>query len=199
MFVSEGRITIKAIHGSLGRFCVGDLSVPEGQMKVKDSVLDQFEPGSYSGKFDIAQVSVQSYTHAGRVVTELRARLNAIYIDEAREGEPETPVPMERDPAQDESQAATPATPPDTPTPSSASEADRPAPTSLIETEYLNEVEREGLAVLGEEAYALVQRREPVKLDPTVGRVHLRAQAAALKHLGYRFDGQSQTWHVAAA
>lgn len=200
MFISQGKITIKEIHGAHGRFCVGDLLIPEGQLKVKDSVLDQFEPGSYSGKFDIGSVGVQSYTHMGRVVTELRAHLNAIYIDEAKEGEADTHVPAEPDPAEDDPPPAlqVPAASDEEPPPAAAG-SDEAAPTAVIESEFMSDAERAQLAALGSENYALVLARAAVKLDPTVGRVQLRAQAAALKQLGYRFDGQSQTWHVAGA
>ena len=211
MFISEGKITIKAIHGARGRFCVGDLVVPEGELKVKDAVLDQFEPGTYSGKFDIAAVAVQSYTHFGRVVTELRARLNAIYMDGAGEtGEGDAaPPPAEPDPAEDDPAPAAAAPAPSTAETQAAAAGSEQAPSppaegsaagpAVVETEFMSEAERAHVATLGQEVYALVLTRAAVKLDPTVGRVQLRAQAAALKSLGYRFDGQSQTWHATAA
>lgn len=210
MFLSEGKITIKAIHGAHGRFCVGELTIPEGFLKVKDSLLDQFEPGTYSGKFDIGGIGVQSYAHSGRVVTELRARLNAMYIDEvgdddAGEGHA-TPPQSEPDPAAEEDAPPQPGTvcveaPPADPVPgaSESSAVAEDGAGAMIETEFMNETERAQLATLGQEIYAQVLARAAVKLDPTVGRVHLREQAAMLKALGYRFDGKSQTWHAASA
>jgi hypothetical protein len=38
----NGTLVIKEIKGANGKFCVGDLTTPIGEFKVKESILDQF-------------------------------------------------------------------------------------------------------------------------------------------------------------
>lgn len=241
MFVSNGTISIKAIHGRRGRFCVGDLELPEGSFKVKDEVLEQFEEGRYSGRFQVASVTCESFMWHGRVITEMRVRLGGMHIDSGSEARTESAEALqpEPDPAdQDTSGVAAQATavapvcaaldalastttpvadvPGETPDKASAAaiaeatpepdrtpqaavpRADASAP-AAIETEFLSDQERAQLALLGPEIFqSVAARRASIQLDPTVGRVKLREQAACLKGLGYRFDGPSQTWNLPA-
>ena len=69
----EGSLRIKRIHGANGPFCVGDLSSEIGEFRVKDSVLDQFEEGVYSGRFAVSRIFPWSYSANGRMVLEVRA------------------------------------------------------------------------------------------------------------------------------
>jgi hypothetical protein len=51
------------------------------------------------------------------------------------------------------------------------------------------------LQIFDADIWALIQRRQPVKLDPTIERAVFRQQAACLKQeLGYRFDSPQQMW-----
>jgi hypothetical protein len=53
--------------------------------------------------------------------------------------------------------------------------------------------------LFGDELMQLLDKREPIKLDPTVDRISFRAQRDRLKELGYGFDAKSQTWVVRPA
>ncbi|MBX3670923.1 MAG: DUF3275 family protein [Rhodocyclaceae bacterium] len=237
MFVSNGTISIKAIHGRRGRFCVGDLELPEGSFKVKDEVLDQFDEGRYTGRFQVASVTCESFMWHGRVITEMRVRLGDMHIDSGSESRPESaealqpePDPADQDTggvdkavaasvaANSEPAGAAPVAEAQGESPGKAAvaaatevqveasappqaavpPADASAPAE-IETEFMSDQERAQLALLGPEIYKSVAARvTSVQLDPTVGRVKLREQAACLKGLGYRFDGPSQTWNLPA-
>ena len=73
--VLHGVLTIKSITRSKGSFSVGALATGIGTFKVKDALIDQYEPGRYTGNFVISEIYPTSYTWRGKVWVEVRARL----------------------------------------------------------------------------------------------------------------------------
>jgi hypothetical protein len=170
----HGTLSIKAVSGRSGNFCVGELLTDIGSFKIKDAILDQYQPGDYEGSFIVDEIFPSSYTWRGKVWVEVRARLSAIHVDEEPE-KPDTetlPESAEPDPA-------------DEPHPdvSAASPTPEPAPAAKSEG-----------GLFDAEMQALIDAGQPVKLDPTVDRNLFREQRDALKSLGYRFDSKGQMW-----
>lgn len=177
----QGTLSIKAVNGRSGSFCVGDLITDIGTFKVKDAILDQYSAGEYDGTFVIDEIYPSSYTWRGKVWVEVRAKLSAIHVDNQPEETPDVealPEAVEPDPA-DEATIPMPA-----PQPAAVEHQEAPdAEHSLFDTE----------------TQYLIEAGKPVKLDPTVDRGLFRAQRDALKGHGYRFDASKQMWELPAA
>ena len=60
MQILDGTLTIEVIPGRRGDFCVGTLLTSIGEFKVKDAALDQFERGSYIGRFTVEKIYMES-------------------------------------------------------------------------------------------------------------------------------------------
>lgn len=210
MIKCKGTLRIKKIRQSRnGAFCIADLSTDFGEFKVKDPMLDQFEEGEYQGTVWINEIYMSQYISYGKAVTELRARLHDLQIDtedrkSVRSTEHAEPDPMDevptpqvpKKPAPEPQKrsgwadvkgnklgkAATPCQPTEEsaqPSPKNAS-----APTSA----------NANVELFGEELAALMDQHQTVKLDPTVERMLLRQQTAALRAKGYTFDAKQQAW-----
>ena len=180
MISINGTLSIKAVNGSKGSFCVGELTTSVGTFKVKDAILDQYSPGDYDGSFVIEEIFPSSFTWRGKVWVEVRARLSAINV----ESEPETPdtetLPesVEPDPANENRPVQAAAQTPDSGVVQEAATA-----TSLFDAD----------------THGLIEAGKAIKLDPTVDRGLFRAQRDALKGHGYRFDASTQMWDLPAA
>jgi hypothetical protein len=213
-----GTLRIKKIRQSRnGAFCIGDLSTDFGEFKVKDPMLDQFEEGEYQGKVWINEIYLAQYISYGKAVTELRARLHDLQIEKedrkpTRSNEQSDPDPID--------EVATPQIPrkpepvPElVPEPVSEKRADWASvkgnklgksttpgqPTEGVATTTQKDVPaptsaEADLKLFGHELVALIEQRQIVKLDPTVDRMLLRSQAAALRSKGYAFESKQQTW-----
>jgi hypothetical protein len=72
----RGTITIQRKTSSRGAFNVGDLVTEIGEFEVKDSLIEEFEPGKYSGDFLIKFIAPDSYSWRGRVFVKVRATLD---------------------------------------------------------------------------------------------------------------------------
>ena len=213
----EGSLRIKRINGSNGPFCVGDLNSEIGEFRVKDSVLDQFEEGVYAGRFTVSRIFPWSYSANGRMVLEVRAKLDDLEISDGSEQViPESP--QEPDPADEpKTQSAGDAAPED-PVPAAATgtaaqiepteateatEATDAAEATDAESEPAQQecvapgTEAGDEALFGEELFALLAGREPVKLDPNIDdRRRFRQQRDRLKHgLDYGFIAEQQAWY----
>ncbi|ATH16493.1 hypothetical protein CHL79_25330 [Delftia acidovorans] len=223
-------LRVKKIRGGRnGDFCVGELFTDIGEFRVFDQLLDQFDDGVYRGTAWVERIFLKQYIHFNKSITEIRAVLHDLQIDDMEE-RPAEPHLVEADPADEEPRAAPP--PPLPPraapvsTTSTLSPGSSPAQSkSRANVEELKKRIQKRLA-RGEQAPAAasasdavpaedpqsaqeaqlqelfgelwpqVNSRDAVKLDPTVDRLRLRQQVAALKDLGYRMaDIQSQTWH----
>lgn len=217
-------LRVKKIRGGRnGDFCVGELFTDIGEFRVFDQLLDQFDDGVYRGTAWVERIFLKQYIHFNKSITEIRAVLHDLQIDDMEE-RPAEPHLVEADPA-DEEPRAVPAPPPraapvSVPAmPKSATPSPSPPP-SRANVEELKERIQKRLARVDQASIAIsppapapdpqsaqlqelfgelwpqVQSRDAVKLDPTVDRLRLRQQVASLKDLGYRMaDIQTQTWH----
>lgn len=220
--LSNVTLRVKKIRGGrYGDFCLGDLYTDIGHFKVKDPLLDQFDDGDYHGNVWISEIYLSQYISFGKGVTEIRAKLHDLQIDSASErpaerepAEPDPILEQPRVPAQPDepvtpvqpvqTQAATP--PAGTsfrekvrqrlsnggtrPVASSSSGHDAPAAPADAGPNLSPE-----LQALLEEFVPQIRARQPVKLDPTVERVVLRRQAAAMAQMGYSLRPTEQTWY----
>lgn len=197
MLQVNGTLTVKKINGAKGAFSVGDLVTEVGTFKVKDALLDQFEEGRYEGAFAISSIYLSSYIWRGKAMTDMRANLVDVRLDEVGEAASEAaPLPEEPDPIEEE--AARPQTAASIQPPAGAeAETGEGAATSAGQAGADPDLDPL-VRLFGAELGAQVGKREGIKLDPTVDRSLFRAQRDRLKELGYRFDAKAQAWSVAA-
>ncbi|MGF6976135.1 hypothetical protein QFZ94_004585 [Paraburkholderia sp. JPY465] len=183
MISLSGTLDVRTIKGSNGPFQVGELTTSVGEFKVKDKVLEQFEPGAYTGTFLIDKIYPHSYVWYGKVTVEIRARLADVQLDN---DEPfsemgQVPASTEPDPADEERVPDTVAKP----------RADESAVTAHAGSEsgelYLPDL-------FGTELADAIVAGDPVKLDPTVDRGVFRQQRDQLRAFGYAFQASTQTW-----
>jgi len=208
----DGTLLVKKIASRNGPFCVGELQTEIGEFKVKDSLVDQFEEGKYQGRFWISQIYAHSYFAYGKVIIEIRARLADFQIKD----ESALPGDLEKvgevDPAEEEITAPKMST--DRPpvakpvvkpvsgpavAASTTKESATAVPTvTAISTATVEAfIDNSDLDLFGEEQYALVKKRLPIKLDSaTDDRMRFRNQIARLGKLGYVFAATNQTWSV---
>ncbi len=81
MITIAGQLAIHSVLGRKGHFNVGHLSTSIGEFVVKDALLDQHSPGKYSGNFLITDIHQSHYTSAGRLVIEVRAKLDSMILN----------------------------------------------------------------------------------------------------------------------
>lgn len=188
-----GTLIVNRREGRNGSFSVGELITQIGEFKVKDTALDQFEPGEYKGDFVIKWIEPITNTWRGRVFVENRATLqDIIIIDALEDGElarkkADAKNPPEQDPIEangNQPVAASNEAPP-TPAAQPTEEPDQSgdADDSLKEERDL----------LGElfEAFA---NKQTIKLDPSVDRELFRKQRDLLRNRSYRFNSTEQVW-----
>lgn len=191
MISLTGTLSIKAFNGRNGRFCTGELTTAIGEFKVKDRILEQFEPGEYGGTFLIEKIYPHCAMWYGRAITEIRAKLADITLDA---DEPQTPpapasAPAEPDPADEETPAASMSLAPMAESPASSVDD-----TCVAVTAPKGPVD-EWIALFGDELATEIAAGRPIKLDPTVGdRTVFRTQRDMLKSLNYKFQASTQTW-----
>lgn len=196
MIKTTGMLRIKKIRQSRnGAFCVADLTTDFGEFKVKDPMLDQFDEGEYQGRVWISEIYLAQYIAYGKAVVEMRARLHDVQI-QTEDLRPVRPEPAEIDPLDEaptmapaSAAVAVPALPANRGKPArSAAPATGPADPGADRAEQAS-------SLFDEEQLQLIDHAQPIKLDATVDRALLRAQAAELARAGYRFDPKTQTWH----
>ena len=170
--ILNGTLAIREINGRNGPFKVGTLQTSLGEFAVKDSLLDQYDPGSYEGEFQIERIFQGHYIAGGRSVTEIRAQLANISINDIDVKAP-TPIEVEPDPI----------------------DSDKPQPAKESKPEARPESSSSNTENDDNSLFALLMPLgESIKLDPSVDRKVLRAQTVRLKEIGYEFDAKSQTW-----
>jgi hypothetical protein len=177
--IIPGILTIKSIQGARGAFSVGDLQTDVGEFRIKDALLDEYEPGQYTGRFVISNIFPSSYTWRGRVSVEVRAHLQEILLDEADVGsaaasQSESAAGLEPDPLDEE--------------------VVRKAPLQNAPDVPAAVAQSDAASIFGQDVQAMIDAGEAVKLDPTVDRTTFRQQRDALKAMGYRFDPAAQSW-----
>ncbi|MBL8344916.1 MAG: DUF3275 family protein, partial [Rubrivivax sp.] len=65
--IVNGSITIVRKSGKRGDFNVGDLNTEICEFEVKDALIEEFDPGKYTGRFVIDWIQPDSFTYRGRV------------------------------------------------------------------------------------------------------------------------------------
>lgn len=78
-----GQLAIRTINGRNGEFNVGKLSTSIGEFVIKDALLDQHIEGKYRGDFAITEIRPSYYTTGGRLVVEIRAKLDSMTLDDS--------------------------------------------------------------------------------------------------------------------
>jgi hypothetical protein len=206
----RGTITIQRKNSARGAFNIGDLNTEIGEFEVKDSLIEEFEPGKYTGDFLIKWIAPDSFSWRGRVFVKNRATLEEILIDEADETAPAPSSPPEPDPIESQSHqqahvqpVATaaghaPAAESAAPTPRQPRSSSRegnanPVASAPAAPKPASEIAADE-QLFGDEIYALLKRKELIKLDPSVDREMFRKQRDRLRTLGYAFDPKSQSW-----
>ncbi|MBU9477996.1 DUF3275 family protein [Burkholderia multivorans] len=183
MISLSGTLDVRTIKGSNGPFQVGELTTSVGEFKVKDKVLEQFEPGAYTGTFLIDRIYPHTYVWYGKVTVEIRARLADVQLDndEPFSETGREPASTEPDPVDEERTPGATATAHADETPASAPAGDESGELYLPD-------------LFGTELADAIVAGEPVKLDPTVERGVFRQQRDQLRAFGYAFQASSQTW-----
>lgn len=187
----RGTLSIQRKTSARGAFNIGDLATEIGEFEVKDSLIEEFEPGKYTGEFIIKWIAPDSFSWRGRVFVKNRATLDEILIDEADEGAPAPSAPPEPDPIEQQAPVQAPAQA--KPALSQDSVAPQPTPSKEARPPDGKPADAE---LFGDELLVLMQECAPIKLDPTVDREQFRQQRDRLKELGYSFDARAQTWSI---
>lgn len=82
MIKIPGHLAIRTIPGRNGDVNVGRPSTSIGEFVIKDAVLEQHVEGKYRGEFAITEIRASSYSSNGRLVIEIRARLDSMMLDD---------------------------------------------------------------------------------------------------------------------
>jgi hypothetical protein len=102
MLKLSGCLTIRTIDGRNGPFNVGRLVTEIGEFAVKESLLDQYEPGRYEGDFGLSRIFPSYYLASGRLVVEVRATVETMALAGIDPLAPEDTTPeMEPDPLEE--------------------------------------------------------------------------------------------------
>ncbi len=200
----NGTLLVQRINGVRGEFSVGKLKCDIGVLNIKDPNLDQYETGTYQGRFGIAKVYAHGYAAStGCFIVETRAILDEYIIHSDEPGTLETDVALKDvDPL--ETKASLEPDAPDLPAtvnagttsvapPDNTAPADRnnPHPDLSVQAEAES---TDPLAALFGELWPLGAE---VKLDPTTVRTdpeNHRKRCSYLKESGYEFKAKSQSW-----
>lgn len=184
-----GQLAIRTISGRNGDFNVGRLSTSIGEFVIKDALLDQYSEGKYRGDFLITEIRPSYYSTGGRLVVEIRAKLDSMSLDDvdmltaedAVSLSPNEPDPIDEQPTHELT------------TTSKAQSPEDDTPFGMPPS----------IKVLDEETDAALfgtiwPLGEITKLDTTVDRQRLRDQCIRLGELGYELDFKQQTWKLKA-
>lgn len=194
-----GQLAIRTISGRNGDFNVGRLSTSIGEFVIKDALLDQYSEGKYRGDFLITEIRPSYYSTSGRLVVEIRAKLESMSLDDVDKLTAEDaatlsasePDPIDEElssvlqkPLQQRKKLTSSKGAGSTGEPSAAEDAPFGMPPSLASS-------AEQDADLFGTIWPLC---DTVKLDTTVDRQRLRQQCTRLGELGYVLDFKLQVW-----
>lgn len=204
----DGLLTIITRNGKNGEFRVAKLETGVGEFAVKDQVLEQYEPGIYTGKFLVGLIQAKPSFWRNSVFVEVRTYLDELIIDahdqldedatksveSANTGPAMDPLELER--SETPKPAATDAKP------SVVASVVEPANEEelLIALGFVRELDvqegRLGKDDKGDQIAAVIAR-EPVALDAkALDREALRKQRDHLKGIGYSFISTGQYWAI---
>jgi hypothetical protein len=202
MQILDGTLMVEVIKGSRGDFCVGTLKTSIGDFKVKDAALEQFDRGTYSGRFTIDKVYIENTRWRGGWFTNLMAKVaeDGYQInDEEKSSAPAPSAQAEPDPLDD---------------PIASKTIEKPQATALQAEQCHHELKTAealnnardrtsqsttdpDMQLFGVELYPLFeQRAASIALDNTIDREQFRRQRDRLKAHGYRFDPKTQQWQL---
>jgi hypothetical protein len=195
MITLPGHLAIRTISGRHGDFNVGRLSTSIGEFVIKDALLEQHTEGKYRGDFAIIEIRPSYYTTGGRLVVEIRARLDSMVLEDVEtlsaadnaSIDAQTPDPV------DEAPAATREPPKPARTKPARKPIDDDTPFGMSSAKTSQSV----LAADASDADlfgSVWPLGDSVKLDPTVDRQQLRSQCRRLDELGYALDFKLQIW-----
>lgn len=198
MITLPGHLAIRTISGRNGDFNVGRLSTSIGEFVIKDALLDQYNEGKYRGDFAITEIRPSYYTNGGRLVVEIRAKLDSMTldaVDNLTTEEADRLSNTETDPIDEEATvAASPLPRRPAQTRSSQATKDDEAPFGMAKTNPTASTSSEDVdAELFGTIWPLTSS---VRLDTTVDRQQLRLQCARLGELGYVHDFKQQIWNL---
>ncbi|GKQ31523.1 DUF3275 family protein [Pseudomonas syringae pv. theae] len=200
MITLPGYLAIRTINGRNGEFNVGRLATSIGEFVIKDALLDQYLEGKYRGDFVVTEIRPSYYTNGGRLVVEIRARLDSMSLEDVANlsaDEAERLSNNETDPIDEElsgnsrnaknRRTASPTTKTivsdNDDAPFGMAKADVPKPAMALNTD---------MELFG----TIWPIGNSVKLDTTVDRQRLRQQCVRLGELGYELDFKLQTWNL---
>jgi len=210
MIKIPGHLAIRTIQGRNGAFNVGRLSTSIGEFVIKDAVLEQHVEGKYRGEFVITEIRASSYSTGGRLVIEIRARLDSMVLEDIdaltaydnAQIDAQSPDPL------DEEQPAAAPPPKARPQPyrhakpatASTAPADDNAPFGMpVSPAAAPVTPAPDVDEADQKLFGTVwPLGETVRLDSTVDRQRLRQQCQRLSELGYAMDFKSQAWNRAA-
>lgn len=204
-----GRLTVRTIHGRNGPFNVGRLATSIGEFVIKDSQLDQFQEGQFSGQFLILEIRPASYFAGGRLVVEVRAKVGEMMLADNGELMSQSGPHFdsaELDPLEEEASSQPSSTSPVSPQPQPSSAKPTPekkpfgaesqATTQAASQEAPTAPQADTDADPDAHLFGLLwPLGDSVHLDPTIERAVFRRQVQRLKELGYQFQSRTQTWH----
>ena len=176
MITVSGSLSVKTISGRHGDFNVGRLLTEIGEFSVKDTLLDQYDEGTYQGEFGINRIFPSHYMTGSRLVIEIRAVLETVALEGVDFDKMESLVETEPDPIDQEPPPSLPA--------ALKSPADKP------DVKASPDEECDWSGVFG----VLWPLGSSVKLDPTVDRALFRRQRDYLKANDYAFQALGQVW-----
>ena len=194
-----GQLAIRTISGRNGDFNVGRLSTSIGEFVIKDALLDQYSEGKYRGDFLITEIRPSYYSTSGRLVVEIRAKLDSMSLDGVDHLTAEDAATLsasEPDPIDEESSSALPKPLQQRNQLTSSKGASTGEPSAAEDAPF--GMPPPSLASSAEQDADLFGTIWPlcdtVKLDTTVDRQRLRQQCTRLGELGYVLDFKLQVW-----
>ena len=196
-----GQLAIRTISGRNGDFNVGRLSTSIGEFVIKDALLDQYSEGKYRGDFLITEIRPSYYSTSGRLVVEIRAKLDSMSLDGVDHLTAEDAATLsasEPDPIDEESSSALPKPLQQRNKLTSSKGASTGEPSAAEDAPF--GMPPPSLASSAEQDADLFGTIWPlcdtVKLDTTVDRQRLRQQCTRLGELGYVLDFKLQVWTI---
>lgn len=199
-----GQLAIRTISGRNGDFNVGRLSTSIGEFVIKDALLDQYTEGKYRGDFLITEIRPSYYSTAGRLVVEIRAKLESMSLDDvdnltaedADKLSTSEPDPIDEEPSSAVSKPQRPHQ--KLPNAKAVNNANKQsvsddAPFGIAPPSLPNSAEQDA------ELFGTIwPLGDTVKLDTTVDRQRLRHQCTRLGELGYVLDFKLQVWKISS-
>jgi hypothetical protein len=173
MYTFKGTLLVRKIFGKYGEFAIGSIQTPIGEFSVKQSELDEYEEGTYEGRFVISKIqTVSGGFGSNKLILESRATLDTMHIDEIDEAPVE--VITEADPITE----------------------DINVDFEKVEASAKSNSKDDLQNLFNEQEIATIEQGEKIALDPTSDRGILRQQQNYLKSNDWKFNMQEQAWYL---